>query len=277
MARHDPTRPFGDDVPTILTSVDARGVATLRFNRPDKANSYDQVMLDALAAWIEQCREDAAVRVLVLRGEGKHFSAGAAIASEADRARSVVDAARRRIAVGISEVCASLDAIPKPTLAAVQGACIGGALALAWCCEVVIAGRDATFAIPEVRLGFAPGPLIPFFLRALGYRNLRRYLLSGERFAAAEAHRIGVVHELCETGALEQHLDAMIDETLMAAPGAVARAKQVLRAQVTPAISADALRKLQVAFKAAARSDEAEEGRRSFKEKRKPSWYRGRE
>jgi methylglutaconyl-CoA hydratase len=159
----------------------------------------------------------------------------------------------------------------------VQGACIGGALALACCCDVVIAGRDATFAIPEVRLGFAPGPLIPFFLRALGYRTLRRYLLSGERFAAAEAHRIGLVHELCETGALDERLEATIDEMLMAAPGAVARAKQVLRAQVTPAISADALRKLQVAFKAAARSDEAEEGRRSFKEKRKPSWYRAKE
>jgi len=262
---------------TILTSMDARGVAILRFNRPDKANSYDQYMLDALAAWIEQCRDDAAVRVLLLRGEGKHFSAGAAIA-EPDEARSVADVARRRIAgVGIADVCASLDAIPKPTIAAVQGACIGGALALACCCDVVIAGRDASFAIPEVRLGFAPGPLIPFFLRALGYRVLRRYLLSGERFLAQEAHRIGLVHELCETDALDQRAEAMIDEMLMAAPGAVARAKQVLRAQVTPAISADALRKLQVAFKAAARSDEAAEGRRSFKEKRKPSWYRGRE
>jgi methylglutaconyl-CoA hydratase len=267
MARHDPTRPFGDDGATILTSVDARGVATLRFNRPDKANSYDQPMLDALAAWIERCREDAAVRMLVLRGEGKHFSAGAAIgAKDESRERS----ARRQ---GIADICLALDAVPKPTIAAVHGACIGGALALACCCDVVLAGRDASFAIPEVRLGFAPGPLIPFFLRALGYRNLRRFLLSGERFPAAEAHRVGLVHELCEPEALDQRLDAMIDEMLMAAPGAVARAKQVLRAQVTPAVSPHVLRKLQVAFESAARSDEAEEGRRSFRETRKPSWY----
>jgi methylglutaconyl-CoA hydratase len=253
---------------TILTSVCRRGVATLRFNRPDKANSYDQDMLDALAAWIEQCRDDAAVRMLVLRGEGKHFSAGAAIASEGAASER---SARRH---GIAEVCAALDGIPKPTVAAVQGACIGGALAIASCCDVVVAGRDAVFAIPEVRLGFAPGPLIPFFLRALGYRVLRRYLLSGERFSAEEAHRIGLAHELCESGEIEQALEKVVDEMLMAAPGAVARAKQVLRAQVTPPISAEALRKLQVAFKSAARSDEAEEGRRSFREKRKPSWYR---
>jgi methylglutaconyl-CoA hydratase len=271
MARHDPTRPFGDDGPTILTSVDARGVATLRFNRPDKANSYDQAMLDALAAWIERCRDDKAIRVLVLRGEGKHFSAGAAIVAKDDAPdRSV----RRQ---GIADVCLALDAVPKPVIAAVQGACIGGALAIACCCDVVIASRDASFAIPEVRLGFAPGPLIPFFLRALGYRTLRRYLLSGERFPGAEAHRIGLVHELCAPAELEQGLEKVVDEMLMAAPGAVARAKRVLRAQVTPAVSPHVLRKLQVAFESAARSDEAEEGRRSFKEKRKPSWYRGRE
>jgi methylglutaconyl-CoA hydratase len=271
MARHDPTRPFGDDRATILTSVCERGVATLRFNRPDKANSYDQGMLDALAAWIDQCQDDAAVRLMVLRGEGKHFSAGAAIAPKDESPDHSVPQR------GIADVCLALDAIPKPTIAAVQGACMGGAAAIASCCDVVIASRDATFAIPEVRLGFAPGPLIPFFLRALGLRALRRYLLSGERFSAQEAHRIGLAHELCESGAIEQALEAVIDELMMAAPGAVARAKQVLRAQVAPPISPALLRKLQVAFKAAARSDEAEEGRRSFKEKRKPSWYRGRE
>jgi methylglutaconyl-CoA hydratase len=98
--------------------------------------------------------------------------------------------------------------------------------------------------------------------------------LSGQRFSALEAHRIGLAHELCETEALDERVEATVDECLMAAPGAVARAKQVLRAQVTPPISAEALRKLQVAFKTAALSEEAEEGRRSFREKRKPSWYR---
>jgi methylglutaconyl-CoA hydratase len=253
---------------TILTSVCERGVATLRFNRPDKANSYDQGMLDALALSIERWTEDSTVRMIVLRGEGKHFSAGAAIAPKDESSDPSV---RRH---GIADVCLALDTIPKPTIAAVQGACMGGALAIASCCDVVVASRDALFAIPEVRLGFAPGPLIPFFLRALGLRPLRRYLLSGERFSAQEAHRIGLVHELCDPGAVEQALEAVIDELMMAAPGAVARAKQVLRAQVAPPISAALLRKLQVAFKAAARSDEAEEGRRSFREKRKPSWYR---
>ena len=132
---------------------------------------------------------DAAVRVIVLRGAGKHFSAGAAI-GEGGRPRRLT-----------AEICAMIDAIPKPTVAVAQGACIGGALAIASSCDVVIASRDAFFAIPEVRLGFAPGPLLGAFARGIGFRALRRYLLSGERFSAEEGHRLGLVHRLCDAGA----------------------------------------------------------------------------
>jgi len=200
----------------------------------------------------------------VLRGAGKHFSAGAAIGEGARPRRPMF------------EVCGLIDALPKPTVAVVQGACIGGALALASCCDVMVACRDASFSIPEVRLGFAPGPLIGFFARAMGYRALRRYLLSGERFSADEAHRLGVVHQLCDAAVIDDAADRLIDDILLGAPGAAARSKQLLRQQTPPGLSADELRELQAAFDAMASSGEAAEGRAAFKEKRKPNWYRPR-
>jgi methylglutaconyl-CoA hydratase len=246
---------------TLLNSISDRGIATLTFNRPDRANSYDTAMLDALADGFERFAEDPAVRVILLRGAGKHFSAGAAIG----------EAGHPRRAIG--EVCSLIDATPKPTIAVVQGACIGGALALASCCDVIVASREAFFSIPEVRLGFAPGPLIGFFARAVGYRALRRYLLSGERFSAEEAHRIGLVQELADTQAIESALDRLLDAVLLGAPGALARAKSLLQKQAPAALSPDELQDLQAAFESMAASNEAAEGRAAFKEKRKPSWY----
>lgn len=246
---------------TLLASVSGRGVATLTFNRPDRANSYDAAMLDALADGFESFGKDAAVRVIVLRGAGKHLSAGAAIGEGGTPRRA------------IGEVCAMVDATPKPTVAVAQGACIGGALAIASCCDVVVASRDAFFAIPEVRLGFAPGPLLGAFARGIGYRALRRYLLSGERFSAEEGHRLGLVHRLCDAGELDGAIDELIDALLLGAPDAAAKAKDLLRRHAPPALSADELRELQRAHEAMAHSSEAVEGRAAFKEKRKPSWY----
>ena len=248
---------------TLPHSVSGRGVATITFNRPDRANSYDSAMLDTLCEAFGQYGTDPKVRVIVLRGAGKHFSAGAAIGE---------GGAKPRLSMG--EVCALIDAVPKPTLAAVQGACIGGALAIASCCDMIIAGREASFSIPEVRLGFAPEPLIATFVRAMGYRAARRYLLSGERFSAEEALRIGLAGKVCETAALDRECDEWIDQCLLGAPGAIARAKQMLqRNAVPPTISAEQIREFQAAFEAVSSGAEAIEGRASFKEKRKPKWY----
>jgi methylglutaconyl-CoA hydratase len=246
---------------TLLSSVSDRGIATLTFNRPDRANSYNAAMLDALADGFEAFGGDKSVRVIVLRGSGKHFSAGAAIGESGKSRRAIGD------------VCNLIDAVPKPTLAVVQGACVGGALALASCCDVIVASKEASFSIPEVRLGFAPGPLIGFFARAMGYRALCRYLLSGERFSAEDAHRVGLVQALCDASSLESAADEIIEGFLLGAPGAAAAAKRILQKQAPAGLSADELRDLQAAFDKMAASDEAAEGRAAFKEKRKPSWY----
>ena len=182
----------------LLHAIDSRGVATLTFNRPEKSNSYNQALLDALLGEVTRLGADAAVRMIVLRGTGRHFSAGAEVGGEHA-------ATHGKPRATIPELCLSLDTVPKPVIALVHGACIGGAVALISCCDVVVAAQNAFFSLPEVRLGFAPGPLIPFFLRAINARSLRRYLISGERFAAEEALRIGLVHQLC---ALEARLRA---------------------------------------------------------------------
>jgi methylglutaconyl-CoA hydratase len=250
----------GVTLETLLSSVSDRGVATLTFNRPDRANSYNAMMLDAVAEGFERFGRDSAVRVIVLRGTGKHFSAGAAIGEGGQPRRA------------IGEVCSLIEATPKPTVAVVQGACIGGALALASCCDVIVAGSEAFFSIPEVRLGFAPGPLIGIFARAIGYRALRRYLLSGERFSAEEAQRIGLVQQLCEAGAIESTVNELTDALLLGAPGAAEAAKRLLQKQ-TPVVSFEELRELQARFEAMTSSQEAAEGRAAFREKRKPNWY----
>lgn len=250
-------------VDTLLQSISDRGVATMTFNRPDRANSYDTAMLDALADGFERYGADPAVRLIVLRGAGKHFSAGAAMGDGGARAR-----------LSMGELCTLIDVVPKTTLAVVQGACIGGALAIASCCDVLVAGRAASFSLPEARLGISPGPLVSFFVRSMGYRAARRYLLSGERFSAEEALRVGLASTLCDAETLDREADALIDECLHSAPGAVARIKQVLQSNaVPPNVSPDALRELQAAFDVAVQSDEATEGRASFKEKRQPRWY----
>jgi methylglutaconyl-CoA hydratase len=249
----------------LLSAVDSRGIATLVFNRPEKGNSYNQALLDALYHEFTRLGADPAVRVIVLRGTGKHFSAGADVGAG--------HAADGKPRVTIPSLCLAVDGTPKPVVAFVHGACIGGAVAMISCCDSVIATETAFFSMPEVRLGFAPGPLIAFFLRAMGARNLRRYLLSGERFTAADALRIGLVHQLCPADAGDAALSKAIDEILLAGPNAAAHATALLRRLTNVPISPELLTELQADFDQRFNSAEANEGRASFREKRKPNWY----
>jgi methylglutaconyl-CoA hydratase len=246
----------------LLQEVSARGIAALTMNRPDAANTYDQDMLDALQEAFERLGRDDSVRVIVLRGAGRHFCGGG------DQRRH--DKAPPRPPTMI-DVCARLCAVPQPTIAAIRGACLGGALALASSCDIRIAARDAFFALPEVRLGFAPGPdtAMPV-VRAMGARHYRRYAMTGQRFGAEEALRIGLVHELCEIEAMEASLAAQSEEILLAAPKAARGAKRIADA-LEPAPRADALAGLPATGRD---TPEAREGLAAFREKRKPAWYR---
>jgi methylglutaconyl-CoA hydratase len=250
----------------VSSEVDARGVATITLNRPDKANSYDYGMLEALGNHVERFGADAKVRAIVVRGAGKHFSAGADVAAGAEPP----EGSGKR---GLSETCALIEGVAKPTIALVQGACVGGGMGLACCFDILIADRSAFFSVPEVRLGFTPGTLGLYFARAMGVRAFRRYGMTGQRFSAEEALRIGVVHELCETGELDAALSKQLEEILLAAPNAANGAKRIARWLAAAQVPEGIEPKIDAEFVEARSSAEAAEGKASFKEKRKPSWY----
>lgn len=255
----------------ISLERDPRGVATLTLNRPDRGNAYDDVMLRELMAALAALDKDAAVRVVVLRGAGKHFCVGADIAWH--RSNQQKPASERKAGPKLIDMLLALDRLAKPTIAVLQGAAVGGGLAVALCCDVALARENAFFSIPEVRIGLMPGPLVPLFLRAMSYRAFRRYGLSGERFAASEARSLGLVHDVAAADAVEAMLGKQIEEFLASAPGTIAGLKALSAKLAPPPMTEALLHELEEAGRGMLETDEAKEGVASFLEKRKPRWY----
>lgn len=255
----------------ILVERGARGVATITLNRPDRGNAYDDVMLRELAAVFAALDGDAGVRVVVLRGAGKHFCVGADIAWH--RSNQQKPASERDSGPKLIDVLLTLDRLSKPTVVVLQGAAVGGGLAFALCCDVAFATGDAVFSIPEVRIGLMPGPLVPLFLRAMGYRAFRRYGLSGERFSSVEAKALGLVHDTALAEVIDKMVAHQVEEFLASAPGAIAGLKALSARLAPPPITAALLHELDEAGRGMLETDEAREGVASFLEKRKPRWY----
>ncbi len=259
--------------PRILMETDARGVATVTLNRADKNNAYDGTMVEALHAGAAQLANDDAVRVVVLRGAGRYFQAGADLNWITEVSDGPADISRKMTQL-TAEAMARLDACPKPTIALVHGACFGGGTGIIASCDVVIASEEAIFSIAEVRWGLSPAVIMPQLAASMGVGNARRYAISAERFDAAKAKEMGLVHEVCATGALDEAAAPIIDAFLMNGPEAMAETKAMLRAAAigtaTEGPDMDAL----VAAGAARRQGaEAKEGLASFREKRNPAWY----
>jgi methylglutaconyl-CoA hydratase len=253
---------------TIEVEVSARRIATVLLNRPECGNAFDQTMLDELGQALVTLGAGEDARIVVLRGSGRHFCTGADLGARAAAAPAhPLEGATAP--VSLRDVLARLDALPKPTLAVVQGAAVGGGAAFAACCDVVIAVDSAFFSIPEVRVGMPPLGVAPFLVRAIGHRNFRRYGLSGERIAAAEAVRLGLAHQACSVESLEETLAGIADALLLGAPGAIATLKRAAADYASPTLSAI----LAVQSAHDPRTAEAAEGVASFREKRKPSWY----
>jgi methylglutaconyl-CoA hydratase len=245
--------------PKIGLAQDARGIVTVTLNRPEKSNALDEEMLAALKEGCEQWDSSAKVRLIVIRATGRHFCSGA----------DVIGAGQNGGAQIIPELCDRIDRVGKPTVAVIQGACIGAGLALAASCDTVLATPDAFFAIPEVRLGFPPAELTPTFVKTFGLRFLRHYLLSGERFDATVAARSGLVHRICPEAEMGSAVAAVTDAFLRAAPTALREAKTALLALAANMPDID----LHVVHTRAIASDEAREGLASFKDRRHPRWY----
>ena len=256
----------------VLTGVDERGVATLTLNRPEVHNAYNGPMIEALSAAAGALAADPRVRLLILRANGKHFQAGADLAWLREVASGALE---DNVAFSrhTTEAMRALNAFPRPTLAIVHGACYGGGVGMVACCDVAIATASARFALTEVRWGVVPAPIVPQLCAAMGMRSLRRYGITGESFDAAEALRIGLVHEVCPDDGLERAAAPIIDAILRSAPDAVRDSKRLVLAHAGLDLSEQQVEALAVQAALKRASAEAGEGLASFGDQRDPHWY----
>lgn len=256
---------------TVLWSVDPRGVATLTLNRPEVNNAYDEALIQGLHDAMDALGAKPGVRVVVLRGAGRHFQAGADlkwIARVASQSPEENERASRATAMAVHR----LNTLPVPTLALVQGGCFGGGTGIVAACDVVIAAEDAMFSIAETRWGLMAGVILPQLADAIGVRQVRRYALSGERFGAQEARRIGLVHEVVPLAELQASGEKAVQQLLQNAPDANAQTKAVALEFAWGAVDEPTLERLVVQHAAKRRSAEAAEGLASFAEKRPARW-----
>jgi methylglutaconyl-CoA hydratase len=257
--------------PAVLLERDPRGVATVRLNRPQRNNAYDEAMLRGLLQGLAALQADDAVRLIVLRGNGAHFQAGADLAWL--RSVAAADAAANLAASRLTaQAVRALDDCPRPTLALVQGSCIGGGTGIVAACDLVIAEDTARFAISEARWGLAASIIFPQLDAAIGVRQVRRYALSGEVFSAARAQAIGLVHECCAAGGLDAAAAPVIDAFLRTAPRAAAISKRSARACADSILSDARFEQLVAEHAERRRSPEALEGLASFAQRRPPAW-----
>ena len=258
----------------ILREIDDRGIATVRFNRPRVNNAYNEAMLEALVAACAGLADDDAVRVLVIRGSGRHFQAGADLTWL--QAIGRMDAAANvRASRLTAQAVHGLYEFPKPTVALVHGACVGGGTGLVASCDIAIASADATFAVSEARWGVVASIIFPQLNAAMGVRHVRRYALSCERFDAAKAKNLGLIHEVCAAGALDQAAAGVLEGLLQAAPESVAITKRSAARCAGALVTDEELERLVQEHALKRQSSEAAEGFHSFTERRQARWYPG--
>lgn len=255
----------------LSITTDARGVATVTLTRPAVHNAFDDALIARLTETFRSLGADDAVRVVVLAAEGKSFSAGADLTwmkrmAGYSRAENLADAG------ALADMLEAIDRCPKPTLAVVQGAAMGGGVGLVSACDMAVASTQASFALSEVRLGLIPAVISPYVAAAIGPRACRRYVLTGERFDAETALRLGLVSELTAPEDLDAAAQRLIDTLLAAGPAAQRAAKDLIRA-VAFRLPDQALKDDTAARIADIRAGaEGREGVTAFLEKRRPAW-----
>ncbi|HUZ72117.1 MAG TPA: enoyl-CoA hydratase-related protein [Stellaceae bacterium] len=255
----------------ILLTSDARGVATLTLNRPERRNAFDDAVIQDLTAAFRRVGADADIRVLLVTGAGTAFSAGGDLnwmrrMAGYGEAENVADAMR------LATMLRTLNELPKPVVARVNGAAFAGGVGLICCCDIAVASLDAAFSISEVRLGLVPSTIGPYVVAAIGARAARRYCLTGETFAAAEALRIGLVHETVPAPELDAAIDRIVAAVLAGGSRAEARAKLLIAETAGKPVTDEIMMLTARTIAAARASDEGREGVIAFLERRKPAW-----
>lgn len=252
--------------------IETRGpVATVWLNRPEVHNAFNAKVIEELTAAFARLDADAQVRVVVLAGRGKSFSAGADLnwmkaAGAASFEENLEDA--RRLARMLWQIAH----LGKPTIARVHGAALGGGMGLASACDICIASQRAVFATSEVRFGIIPSAISPYVIRAIGVRQAKRYFQSAERIDAARALALGLAHEVVEEEALDAKIEEVVQALLAGGPKAQAATKALIDAVADRPLSEAVLEDTAQRIARLRATDEAREGLSAFLEKRPAAW-----
>ncbi len=257
--------------PCVLLHAAPDGVATLTFDRPELHNAIDEATITELKAALAQVAADSSIRVLLIAGNGKSFCAGADL-NWMQRTAAYDEARNHRDALEFAEMLAALDTMPKPTIARVHGPAYGGGVGIVAACDIALGTPQAAFMFSEVRLGLVPAMISPYAVAAIGERHARRYMLSAERIDAAEALRIGLLHEVCDAAELDARIAKLVAHILRAGPDAIACSKSLV-ARVAHGPIDTAMKDYTARTIAAMRAgSEGKEGIAAFLHKRLPAW-----
>jgi len=260
-----------NNISSVLLEVDQRKVASLILNRPAVNNAYDGDFIQSMLAALDALETTAGLRAVVIKSKGKHFQAGADLnwlnTLRASSAEENIRASR-----ATAQAVQRLNLAPVPSVALVQGACFGGGTGILAACDVVIAAENAIFSIAEVRWGLTAAIIIPQLNDAIGVRQVRRYALTGERFNAEEACRIGLVHQVVPLDALEAAGARVVEQVLQNGPQAIAQSKAIAIEGAWSDLDEVKFSRLVEVHARKRQSAEAAEGLLSFAERRPAKW-----
>jgi len=257
----------------VITDIDDLGVAQVRLNNPDKHNAFDDQMIGQLTEAFIAIADNSNVRAMVLGSEGKSFSAGADLEWMKRMASYSYDE-NLRDASALALMLKTLNEIPQPTIARVQGAAFGGAVGLVSCCDMAVAASAASFSLSEVKIGLVPATISPYVIAAIGQRAARRYFVTAERFDAHRALQLGLVNEVVDAEQLDQEIDRLINTLLANGPEAVTGAKQLVFDVAGKPIDQQLIDATCETIAAIRVSEQGQEGLQAFLERRKPQWIK---
>ncbi|MBN1270873.1 MAG: enoyl-CoA hydratase/isomerase family protein [Candidatus Aminicenantes bacterium] len=249
-----------------------KGVARLTFNRPEVHNAFHADLINEACEAVRQAKEDPSVRVLVITGAGKSFCAGA----DLNWMREIIHYSFEQNleeSLKIAEVMHSIYSLPKPVVAMVNGAAIGGGTGFVAACDIAVAAEEAVFSLSEVKIGLVPAAISPYVIRKIGERNAREYFLTGKRIPALQAREIGLVNTVVSREELEQSVEDIVRRLLSSGPEAIAKCKELI--QRVPGMDWEEVKDFTARMIAGLRiSEEGQEGMAAFLKKRKPSWIK---
>lgn len=255
----------------LIVRTDTRGICTIAFNRPDSLNAFDADVIEDLTIQLTFAGDDDFVRAIIITGEGSAFSSGADIhwlkaMIKQDHATNSMEALK------MAQMLQKLYAMPKPTIAKINGPAFGGALGIIACCDIAIAVNTSHFAFPEVTLGIIPAVVSPFIVNAIGHRITKRLFMTGDTFGSDDALAMGLIHKVVHHTLLDDAIAEELDLLLQAGPSAQMECKRLLH-KLT-GISDDISQYTAELISQIRISKEGQEGLEAFLEKRNPDWIK---